>query len=346
MDNAHPCEFAYAAIRVVRQQEGPVDVPEIVLPSGYALYTEEGYAVSSPGEYYVFLRGPRGVATQVRLHWPGSTISAVIHHKTHLDLKTVGETVVCDIPVTAPSLRVAWPTLEVHSRYDEDALIIRVEHNHPTRRAGYYALHPWVGGQAKASINYLFASRAIFRDWGIHREITAEGLGSIALMGFESNNPLHGDAPAHWHLIYYWPNGTGEHAPHLYMDEQGRITATTVTHGPGRNAETFSLACEQPLRYTDPQGREWFALQMRPDGGIDLGPAVGQWTYSIAPAHDGSFTESVMVHKNGQPWAELAARDDVDAGILTVSLQQGGTTPEPVTETYYYDPLTGAPRRG
>lgn len=337
---------AYSCIRVVREEAGTPAKPEIVFPQGYALHTETNYEVASPGEYYVFMKGPKGVARDVRIRWPGLRIKAVIQGKTSLTLRRNGETeVACDIPVTADSLRSAWPTLEVHSNFPEEALSIRIEHNDPNRRAGYYATHSWVACQTKACVNFIFAARQILRDWGIHREIAGAKLGRISLMGFESNNPLHGDSPPHWHLIYYWPKEPGSQVPHFHMDEKGRIISNSIAimEAPEKNR---LIKAGEPMIYTDPDGRVRLVAQIRSDGGLDLGPAESQWTYSIVAGDENDdFTDSVRVLRGGKPWIRVATQDDVAQGILTVRIEPLNGRGEPAVERYSYDPLNGVSRK-
>ena len=339
-------ETAFACIRVVREKAGSLSKPEIRLPTGYELYTEKNYEVPSPAEYYVFLRGPKGVAKDVRIAWPGNTIAAVLHNHARLALRREEGAVVCDIPVAAASLRSAWPTLEVHSYCGDPDLFLRVEHNDPDRRASYYARHPWVDGQAKACLNFLFASRAILRDWGVHRQIAAEKLGHISLMGFESNNPLHGDDPAHWHLIYYWPTEAGSQVPHFYLDEKGRVTSNNVFVF-ARNEACRMAGPGDPMVFTDPNGKVRFAIDIRKDGGVDIGPAAGQWTYSIvAGDEEEGFTRSVRVLRRNQPWLRVAVTDDTCAGLLTVRVEPLDGKSSAHADVYRYDPLTGAPAAG
>ena len=69
-----------------------------------------------------------------------------------------------------------------------------MEHNHEARRAGDYARVPWVGGQAKAVLNFIFATRQILRDWGIQHELVRDGAGGLALMGLPASNTVETNA--------------------------------------------------------------------------------------------------------------------------------------------------------
>jgi len=344
-----PAATGYACLRVVRKEAGKPSKPRIALPAGYELITDGNYEVASAGEYYVFLKGARGIASGVRVEWPGVAIEAVVHNHDRLPLRRDGDAVICDVPVQAASARAAWGTLAVWSSLGEDALPIRIEHNLERRRAGKYAEGRWVGGEAAACIHYLIACRQILRDWGLHRQIRDEKLGHLSLMGFESNNPLHGDWPAHWHLIYYWPRPSdpaedpylGSQVPHFYMDAEGctRSNSIHIFGGKGRVAKA-----RDPMIFTDPKGRVRFAMDIRPDGGMDIGPAPGEWVYSIVAGDErGRFTESVRVLRRGAEWIRVAATDDTAKGILTLRVEPLDGKGEPATETRRYDPLTGRP---
>jgi hypothetical protein len=337
---------AYSSIRVVRETADVPGKPEIVLPAGCKLHTEGDHEVASRSEYYVFLEGPRGTARDVRIRWPGAQIKAVIQGKKSLELRRADDgSVRCDVPVAAPSLRAAWNTIEIHSNYNEEALSVRIEHNDPNRYAGYYAKAEAVAEKSNARLNFVFAARQILRDWGVHREIAAAKLGRIALMGFETNNPLHGDSPAHWHLIYYWPTETGSQVPHFYLDTKGGVISNGIAIL-GEPEKNRTANARDPMIFTDPNGRVRFAMDIRPDGGVDIGPQAGEWTYSIVSGDGaGDFGRSVRVLRKGRPWIRVAAEDAVESGLLTVRIEPLDGQSEPIVENYLYDPLTGTPRK-
>ncbi|MFP4057687.1 MAG: hypothetical protein ACLF0G_12545 [Candidatus Brocadiia bacterium] len=349
---AEPIETAYACIRVVRGQPGEPGAPTLELPKGYRRVEARNHAVASAGEWYGFIQGPKGVARGVRIAWPGVRVEAVIHHHQRLALRREGEAVLCDVPVQAASARAAWSTLAVWSSLGEKHLGIRIEHNHPARRAGRYAEGPWAEGQARACLNYLIACREILRDWGLHRRIAEQGLGQISLMGFESNNPLHGDHPPHWHLIYYHPASSGQpmhsspgsQVPHFYMDEAGRTRSNSIAVF-GHSDRNRVAGPGDPMVYTDPTGAVRLAIDIRPDGGVNIGPAAGGWTYAILPGDDGRFDDSVRVWRRGEPWLRVAVRDDTANGILTIRVAPADEK-KPRLEMLRYDPLTGRPRPG
>jgi len=344
-------EPAYACIRVVRSQPGKPASPTLVLPEGYSPVEARNHTVASPGEWYAFIQGPKGVARGVRIAWRDVPIQAVILGHERLPLRREGDAVLCDVAVQAPSARAAWGTLAIWSSLGEKHLPIRIEHNHPARRAGRYADGPWVEGQARACVNYLIACRQILRDWGLHHRIAEAKLGQISLMGSETNNPLHGDYPSHWHLIYYLPasggqpmhSSPGSQVPHFYMDERGRTVSNNIMVF-GQSQRNRVAGPRDPMVYTDPTGAVRLAIDIRPDGGVDMGPAPGDWTYSIRAGDEERFDKSVLVWRGGKAWIRVTASDDTASGVLTLRVGPADGGEPLLTETHRYDPLTGRPR--
>jgi hypothetical protein len=326
----------------VRAAPGEPQTPAIELPPGCRFCEPaQTYSFASPGEYCTFFQGQTRAA-RIRIRWPGVPVLAVVHRHERLPLTRHGELVETDVPLSSATLRDAWDTLEVWSHLDEKHLPLRIEHNHPDRRAGYYYQNPWVGEQARACINYLIASREILHDWGLHHAIADAGLGTISLMGFESNNPLHGDAPPHWHWIYYWPTEAGSQVPHLYIGPQGRTLSNNVWVF-AREDLKRTAGPDDPMIFRDPSGKEWFAIDIRRDGGVNIEPSFGCRPYAIVAGPDGRFDNSVIVRRDGRDWLEVSAGDDTATGRLSLHLRDvssGSAT----SQTHLYDPLTGTPR--
>ena len=340
-------EHAYSAIRVVRESPGEPSKPTITVPDKYELVSDGDYSFASRGEYYVFIKGKWGIAKQVKIEWPGERIKAVISGGRRLKLQSNSpHEVVCDVMIKENSLRQANRHLDIHSHFNEEDLWFRVEHNHPDRAAGYYVERPWVEGQSKAVLNYMYAVREIFRDWGVHHQIAQRNLGRITIMGFESNNAAHGDSPPHWHLAYYWPRGIGSQVPHFYVDQYGCITHNRVVVL-GRSKDSANeLGVNDPMSFVDPNRRIRFACAIRKGGGLYFGPEPDRWYYAIVSGEpDTRFVNSVRVLRLGKQWRRIEVVDDVVAGILTCKmsfLQQARDAEE---ECHYYDYLTGAPTK-
>ncbi|MBA2480119.1 MAG: hypothetical protein H0V44_05605, partial [Planctomycetes bacterium] len=344
--NAVAGEAAYSCLRVVRAQAGTPSNPSIALPGGYSLERGSGYEVPSPGEFHAFIRGPRG-NPHVSISWPGVAIAAVIVDDTYLALRgdPGSGSISCQVPVTKSSLRNAWSTFDVFSYPGEDDLLIRVEHNHPARRAGWYLENPWLTGQPRAMVNWIFSARIALRDWRIHQRVGDQGKGSFGILGYESVNPLHIDNPPHWHLIHYLPGDAGTQVPHYYMDGGGRLVSNKVEiiQPTSSSPPTRVFGPEESVIFRDADGSQRYVTAIRSDGGLDLGERDGEWLYSIIPSSRGDFIVSARILRHGQSWAEIATTDDVAYGVLTIRTRMADGT-FVADEVHLYDPLTGKPR--
>nr|MBA3687177.1 hypothetical protein [Planctomycetota bacterium] len=260
-----------------------------------------------------------------------------------------GERVRCAVALDAPSARAAWPTLEIHSHLDEADLPIRIEHNHPDRRAGWFLERPWVDGAARATVNWILAARTMLHDWGIHHRLAAARTGRIQLMGFESNNPLHLDSPPHWHLIHYLPgaDGTithdapGSQVPHFYLDERGRIVANAeyIMAMPERCRR---LGPGEAMRFAQRDGAPLFSLVISAGGGLRVLGAHGQPLYELIGAEsDGDARNAVSIRRGSEsaPFAVVRAIDDTSQGELR--LQVARADGHSSDECWRYDPLIG-----
>ncbi len=336
--------LAFAAVRIVRLARDDLTPPDIVLPPGWSAVADAGHAVTSECEHYRFLCGPRGSAGTLIVTWPGSRIVAAVHDGRRLRLDVDGQTVRIDVPLSATSAREAWTTIEIHSHLDERDLPLRIEHNHPGRCAGWYRDHPWVDGPARAMVNYLFAARTMLRDWGIHHRIAAAGAGRIELLGFESNNPLHGDAPPHWHLVHYLPDDDGRiphdapgtQIPHFYLDALGRVVSNQQDIMK-RSDLSRRLGVGEAMRFYDRSDATLFTMTIADGGGVVVRSPTGASLYELK-GMDGDARDQVQVLRRGDPWATVRAHDDSGLGRLDVRVECNGTVE---SEIWTYDPLLG-----
>jgi len=352
-------DYGYSLIRVVREQPGEPSKPTIVLPKPFALHTAKNFEWASRAEYYVYVTGPKREAKGVEILWSGVKVAQVIVGDERLALSREGDKVLVDIPVRHGRLanlkgvaHDAWNTLEVWSFHHEKDLKIQVPHNDADRAAGVYAKQPWVATQAQSALNFVFAGREVIRDWKLHHELATEEKSFAELMGFETNNPLHGDAPAHWHFSIFWPDKRQTRTavmciPHFYMDSAGRVTSNGFsTYGPPSNGQPSkwhrnTLGPGEPALYKDRSGKVRMAITIRKDGGVNLGPDGETVTYSILPDEDGA-----SILRGGKPWRLVHVNDDVKKGVMTVTVtSQPNGNDNPRVEVHRYDPLTGVERK-
>ena len=348
-------DYGYSLVRIVRAHPGEPAKPTIVLPKPFALHTTGNFAWASRAEYYVYITGPKREAKGVEIRWPGVQVAAVIVGNKRLGLSREGDQVRVDIPVRHGRLadlkgvaHDAWNTLEVWSFHHEKNLQIQVPHNDPDRAAGLYVRQPWVSSQAQSALNFVFAGREVIRDWKLHHELAAEEKSFVELMGFETNNPLHGDAPAHWHLCIFWPDKRQTRnavmcIPHFYMDDSGGVISNGFSRygPPSKGAPSqwhqSDLGPGEPALYKDRSGKVRMAITIRNDGGIDLGRNAETVGYSILPDEDGA-----TILRRGKPWRRVRVEDHVKQGVMTVTVTSPANGNEkPRVEVHRYDPLTG-----
>jgi hypothetical protein len=331
---------AYASFRVVRATAGEPGAPQIALPSGYKRVTGTSYQAASRAEYQAFVRGPRSAGVKVTVRWPGVRVVTVVAGNKRLALAVDPadpERVTFTLPVTAASASAAQPTLQVFSHPSgstASGVYWRIEHNDPDRAAGHWTGVPWPAAEIRAAVNYMVATEAILQDSGLAARASRRGH-FFALMGFETNNPLHLDNPPHWHLSYYPGRTFGApkaHVPHLLMDRQGRLVHNGMDiQGQGR----IRFSPGEPARIHDATGNLVVTLTIRADGGLDIDPPGGP-RYSIV-ADDDRFDRAVRVFRGGRAWRWIAHFDAVRLGGLVTTVLGAHS---PVT-VYRYDRLTG-----
>ena len=348
-------DYGYSLVRIVRAHPGEPSKPTIVLPKPFALHTTGNFEWASRAEYYVYVSGPKREAKGVEIRWPGVKVAAVIVGDKRLGLSREGDQVRVDIPVRHGRLadlkgvaHDAWNTLEVWSFHHEKDLQIQVPHNDPDRAAGVYVRQPWVASQAQSALNFVFAGREVLRDWKLHYELAAEEKSFVELMGFETNNPLHGDAPAHWHLSIFWPDKRQTRnavmcIPHFYMDDSGGVISNGFsTYGPPSKGapskwHQSDLGPGEPALYKDRSGKVRMAITIRKDGGIDLGLDAKTVSSSILPDEDGA-----TILRRGNPWRRVRVEDEFQQGVMTVTVTSPANgNKKPRVEVHRYDPLTG-----
>ena len=127
------------------------------------------------------------------------------------------------------------------------------------------------------------------------------------------------------------------------MDERGRTVSNSIRVF-GQRERNRVAGPRDPMVYTDPTGATRLAIDIRPDGGVDLGPAPGRWTYSIRAGDDGRFDRAVLVWRRGEAWIRVAVADDTARGVMTIRVGPPDGGEPTLVETHRYDPLTGRPR--
>ncbi|MBL7259844.1 hypothetical protein [Paractinoplanes lichenicola] len=331
---------AYASFRIVRAEPGAPETPEITLPAGYTFVPGAQYRTASRAEFLQFVQGSlNNAGVPVAVRWPGREVTTVIAGERRLPLRRDGNRFEFTLPVHRATPAADSPTVQVWSHLSTPAtgLYWHVEHNAPDRAAGYWSTAAWPAGEAQAVITYMTACQAVLDDSGLIAEARRRRH-FYALMGFETNNPIHQDNPPHWHLSYY-PGPTMGAAkatvPHFWVDKQGRTFYNGQdVQGAGRTP----YRAGQPAPIRDAEGTTVLTTTIRYDGGLDLAPPTGP-LYSIVST-TGDFTGPHLILRNDDPWRVVTTTDDVVAGLLTTEVR--ALTGKPRTRrALRYDPLTG-----
>ena len=258
-------------------------------------------------------------------------ISAVVFEGKQLPFSLHGDTYQTVFEISG--LSGPTRTLFTHTILREDGLTLRVEQNDPLRRAGQYREETFPAQQIEASHHYMFAMREIARALSIPQRLHDKQLGYLLILGFETCNTVHTDHPPHWHLIFRWPYFCGSQAPHIYLDEQGRMVRN-VLYVDGIQGVSRSFAAGEWCKFVDMYGGDVMAFCIEPDGGMSV-TTPGGALYTMSPYREG---DGVRVLCNGAPFGKIAVCVSAQEGTASVRKKKK----KAVAETIRFDPLTGA----
>ncbi len=220
---------------------------------------------------------------------------------------------------------------------------LRLEHGDPGRRAGKYADGPWPALQLKAAHNLEFAQLYALRILGLDTYVIDQNVGTIDLMGFDTNFPHgHDDYPPHMHMILWWPTvtGAGSLIGHYYISPQGLLTHNEVIPLRVLGLIATSIPPGVPYTDTDDTGQPVYTHTITTTGALTLS-RPGGGTCSIDPSGDalhGGFGSGASVHCQGFAATTVQVSDDVAHGVLRVV---NTTNALSHTNTYTYDTDTG-----
>ena len=259
---------------------------------------------------------------------PGS-VKRVLLESGDLRFETAGDIVTVQVPPVGYD---AVGAGEVATHVVEPGMVLRFEHADPARRAGAYADGPFPALQRRAADHLEFAQREVIRRTGLGDYVAREKLGTIHVMGFDTNYPHgHTDAPPHTHMHLRWPANAGTQIGHYYIGADGLLDRNEVgikdLDAPGA---TFGRGKSFTTR--DMRGRPVYTHQITAEGWLRLGRA-GQAPCLIRPLARG-FDGGALVACPGQPEVAVKVDDDLAAGVLHV-------TTGAVLEVFRYDPDSG-----
>ena len=214
--------------------------------------------------------------------------------------------------------------------------VLRFEHADLARRAGDYASGQFPAVERRAADNLSFAQREFVRRSGLGDRVKREGLGTIQLMGFDTNDPHgHTDSPPHVHMHLRWPETAGTQIGHFYINAQGLLTGINVGGGqflrqPGRTfkpGETFSTI--------DRLGRPAYSHTITAAGWLELS-VPGQPTCLVRPEDvKAGFERGAVLECPSNPAVHVRVEDHLKDGVLQVQVDN-------IVENLPYDRDTGA----
>jgi hypothetical protein len=335
-------ETTVVGIKLMKTERGALAVhAALAVPADCALCAVlhgPFYEGQNAWELFFYLRVPASekIIQHVQANVGGIAIRAVIIEKESVPFSQHGSFVEFAVPVEP---RERSSTLEMQTNLEWPGLTVRIEHAYPDRGAGPYTKAAWPATERQAALNLEFGLREAIRRLGLDQEVYREGLGTIHLMGFDTNYPLgHEDFPPHIHIILRWPHFAGSQAPHLYLTSAGLLRGTVVTVDglPAIGKSTVPDGTAFPA--VDYRGQEVFQTSVEPNGDLlieRLGPK--QAACRLQPAEKASsigFAAGVSVHCDGASDVHVRALDDTARGELQVWINSSAP------EVYRYNPDT------
>lgn len=329
------------ALRIIKCEPGFYGVPEIHVDADFymELVDDPHFCYETENEIIFYVRHTLLTDACLASCWFDTEgkfeVKAILCESTYWFFKSEDGVVRFNFEISG--LSGPTRTLYVHTILREPGVTIRLEQNHPGRRAGIYRQEQYPETQIKAANHYMFAMAEILKQMGIPEYLNSNGLGYMLLLGFETNNEVHGDYPPHWHLIYRWPKHCGSQAPHLYLDENGAITHNVCSidkiAGAKRNHQT-----NEWCKFVDCYGRDVCAITATEDGGM-LVTKPNSDIYRMSHYSD----NGVSIWRGEKQIGNVKIDNDADSGRYTVTwtFDHSDGLCSDYTRIIDYDPLTG-----
>lgn len=216
--------YRNAALRLIKKIPGMYGEPGISLNADFPCRTDQMY--ETDGEYVIYVehmiqKDACLISAQIRCP-EACEITKIVYEGKYLSFSNTDGVLSFTFEISGYTGKTR--TLYAHTLIREKGLTVRVEENDRGRCAGKYSKENYPEKAVAASQHYMFAMREIVRDLGIPEYLNENKLGYILILGFETCSMIHEDYPPHWHLIYRWSYFCGSQAPHIYLDNEGRMT--------------------------------------------------------------------------------------------------------------------------
>ena len=331
---AAPSGHVTVVLKFVKQPGHSGMAPVTLLADSCAACTVLGdpaLARDNRRETLVALALPARRTLELRFRAAPGSVKRVVLESGDLPFMVDGERVTVSVPPVAGD---AFTAGEFATHIVEPGMVLRFEHADIARRAGAYASGAFPALQRHAADNLQFAQREVIRRTGLGDFVAQEKLGTIQVMGFDTNYPHgHTDAPPHMHMHLRWPLNAGTQIGHYYIDERGLLTHNVVgvksMDGQGRTYGRGELFTTRDVR-----GRPIYQHRITPEGWLELGRA-GAAPCVLKPAQENrGFETGATVACADRAPVTVSVTDDLAAGIVRVATG-------PVVETFRYDTDTG-----
>jgi hypothetical protein len=340
-----PAATTIVGIKLMKSQRGAIAAhAAIEAPADCAQCTVlhgPFYEGQNSWEIFFYLRVPIAEKTisGIRVRSGGIAVRAVIVEKNSIPFAQHGNSVEFDLPVDP---RERSSTLELQTNLEWPGLTVRIEHAYKDRRAGTYAKGAWPATERQAALNLEFGLREAIRSLGLDQEVYTQGLGTIHLMGFDTNDPLgHEDSPPHIHIILRWPHFAGSQAPHLYLTSVGLIHGDVVTVDGLPDLAKTTVPDGTAFPAIDYLGQETYQITVERDGTLLLErPGTKSAACHLYPTQSAQsatkigFAAGVTVRCDGATAIHVHALDNTELGELQVWIDSNAP------EVYRYSPDT------
>lgn len=294
------------------------------------LVTEANWNADNDRETVVAVTVPRMRSLELGFAGSVATIRRVILEGGDLPFRYEGARIVVALPPVPADAITAG---EVATHIVEPGMVLRFEHADPARRAGDYAGGRFPAVERAAADVLEFAQREAVRELGLGEHVARAGLGTIQIMGFDTNAPHdHRDSPPHIHMHLRWPGNTGTQIGHYYIGPDGLLTHNVVGVK-GLDAPQRRFERGQAFTTIGADGQGVYTHRITAEGWLDLGRSDGPPCH-IRPAGAGGFASGAIVACPGQAPRRISVDDDLAHGVLTVDT-------DAIRETFRYDPDTG-----
>lgn len=309
----------------------------------------------NPKEFYFHFLAPSSLRTVVgiQVKVDPSKIRGVLVGHSRVSFSKTTDGIIFDAPQNGPSISelAGYHTLpadgpinvtDQYTYLETPGVETRIEHADEQRRNGEYASGPWPAIERQAALNLEFAAREAIVSLGFDREVRERGLGTILLMGFDTNFPTQGpeeahfDFPPHWHMHFSWV-----HAPiirevgHFNIGADGLLAENFVWDVAKEKGKTFKRGETHTTR-TD-KGEALYSQTITTDGYFELATAAGSCRFT--PVATGFQSGVEIACNNGNPSQQIRAEDDVEAGRLRLFLNGA------LVEEHFYDSDNGVLKR-